>query len=275
MTRRRQTQKARSRGVRSSRKRGRRRGWVRGLVAVVLGASLTVGAVEAFRWAKRSSLLAIVSVEVDGTERASSATIQRMSGITEGTNLLALDIDAARDRVLGHPWVADAAVRVVSIDSVRISITEHVPVALVALGNLYFVDAQGRFFKRLAPSENADVPVVTGLERASVESEDPKALRLLASAIQLVSEWDVDAYGELAEVNVAQARGLTVVLVEDGLTVALGEGDWRSRLTRLAEVRSTLEDKGLTARRIDLTGRRRGNRAVVRLEPVADPNGDV
>ncbi len=254
---------------------GRWRRWVRGMFALTVGAGVTVASVESVRWARRSSLLAIDTVEVHGAARARAATVRRLSGIAVGDNLLRIDVDAARDRVLSHPWVAQAEVRVSAIDRVRISVVEHQPVALVALQNLYFVDAGGRFFKRLAPGETVDLPVITGLERALIESDDPGQSAMLKSALEVVAGWDVDAYGDLSEVNVNDARGLTVVLVEDGLTVALGREDWPARLAMLGEVRAALEDRGLTAQAIDLSSRRSADRVVVRLEPPADPNGDV
>ena len=243
------------------------RGWLRGILAVAAGAALTVGAVEGARWAKQAPVFAIKSVEVMNTGRASEASVRRLSGVEIGMSLFDVDVDVARGRVLGHPWVAEADVRLVSMDRVRITVVEHEPRALVALGNLYFADAEARLFKRYTPGESVALPVVTGLDRTRVEADDPDQTSWLRSALALIAEWDEQTYGALAEVNVDEARGLTVVLADDGPAVALGRGDWRNRLGRLARVRATLKEKGLRASRIDLSGERRSGRAVVRLAP--------
>ena len=251
------------------------RGWLRGGVAIGCGAALTIGAVEGSRWAKRSQMFAISSIEVEGAKRSSSEALQRLSGITEGANLFEVDLDAAGVQVRGHPWVERAEVRLIATDSVRISVVEFEPVALVALGNLYFADRRARLFKRYSPGEKIDLPVITGLVRERVEADDAEQAVLLRWALDLVTGWDAQTHGVLGEVNVDEARGLTVVLVEDGLRVSLGRSDWRGRLAKLEQIRAVLEKKGLRAHRIDLSGRRRADRAVVRLVQNVDPSGDV
>ena len=248
------------------------RGFIRAGAAIVLGAAVMVGCVEAARWAGRSTLFAIRTVDVEGARRASAASIRRLSDISEGTNLFSVDLDAARVRVAGHPWIDTADVRLMAVDRVSIQVVEHEPAALVALEHLYYADATGRLFKRYTPGEAVPLAVVTGLDRTRVEAQDPTQVRLLTAALDLIGEWDARTSGDLAEVNVDEVHGLTVVLAKDGLTVALGRGEWRDRLALLAQVRAALREKGLRPLRIDLTGRRRTDRVVIRL---AGEGGDV
>lgn len=251
------------------------RGWLRGGAAVVCGVALTVGAVEAGRWARQSSLFRITAIDVDGAARANPEALRRLGGVVPGANLFDVDLDAARVQVRGHPWVERAEVRLTAVDRVRISVVEYEPVALVALGNLYFADQRGRLFKRYSPGENVDLPVVTGLSREKVEADDSDQGALLRQALDLIASWDAPTHGVLGEVNVDEARGLTVVLVEDGLRVTFGRDDWQGRLAKLQRVRAVLKYKGYRAHRIDLSGRRRANRVVVRLAPGVELNGDV
>ncbi len=261
--------------VRRSDLRRRLRGWIRGTASVVLGAVFTVGAVETVRWVKTDDRFAIQSIEIVGTERADADTLRRRSAIAHGTNLFEVDLASARAKVMTHPWVRDAEVRLLGMDRVVVSVVEHRPRALVALGHLYFVDRTGRIFKRYAPGEDAPLPVITGLDRAGVEADEPVQAELLGRALALIERWDEGAYGVLAEVNVDQARGLTAVVGEDGMTVALGSDDWPARLARLPEVLAALEARRLKAHRIDLAGRRRAPRAVVVVAPDRADAGDV
>lgn len=254
----------RRRPRRSARGQGRR-GWLRGGLAVLVGVLVTVAVVEVVRWVGQSPALAIASVEVAGHHRASPEALRRLAGISIGASRWSVRAGAARARVISHPWVEQASVDLVSIDRVQISVVEHQPVALVALGNLYFVNVDGRLFKRYSPGEAVDLPVVTGLDRARVEAADPEQTDLLMAALSVVTAWPTETLGRLAEVNVNEAFGLTVVLVEDGLTVAFGQHGVTNQLERLARVRSALEDRGLRAHRIDLSATRRANRVTVRL----------
>ena len=248
---------------------------MRGIAAIAIGASATVGVVETARWARKSALFAISRVEVAGALRARPDAVRRLSGVAVGTNLFAVDVAAARSRVTSHPWVRQANVRLTAIDRVIVTVVEHEPVALVALGNLYFVDNEGRVFKRYTPDDAAALPVVTGLNRERVEAEDAQQLEMLRSAIALVEAWLPDDLGVLSEVNVDDARGLTAVTAQDGLLVALGREGWQDRLPKLRRILNTLEEKGLRAQRIDLSGRRRVDRAVVQLASTGGIDGDV
>ena len=54
-----------------------------------------------------------------------------------------VDLGAARLAVLDHPWVRRASVDRVWPSTVRITIEERTPVALLNYGEMYYIDEQG------------------------------------------------------------------------------------------------------------------------------------
>lgn len=215
-----------------------------------------------------SPKLAISSIEVRGTKRATTDAVVRLSGVELGQNILSLATDDVAKAIEAHPWVAKAEVtrRLPSI--LDIVVVEHEPVVLVALGHLYYADAAGKIVKRYTPGEREILPVVTGLEREQVEAGDGSAEVWIRSAISLADELKATlgpGAPVLSEIHVDPAYGLSFVVQGDDTSIVVGHPPWRASLERYRQVESALAMKGVRASKIVLGGERRKDRAVARL----------
>jgi cell division protein FtsQ len=113
---------------------------------------VVVVTVAALAWlVARSPLLDVDDLAVEGAVRTPTEEVLAAVGARPGDQLLDVDVDAARDRVVALPWVADASVALDWPSSVRVSIREREPVAAARGddGSDWLVDAEGRV---LAPS---------------------------------------------------------------------------------------------------------------------------
>jgi hypothetical protein len=138
--------------------------------------------VAAWRWATSSEAFATG----DPLHRAGA----RAGGIScsgqaqPGGNLFT---DLGRDRALqADPWVAPATLARRLPGEVLATIVEHRPAALVQLGGLYVLDEEGRLFKRAAPEDGLDLPVVTGLSREAWAERKPELQLRLFGALHLL-----------------------------------------------------------------------------------------
>lgn len=103
-------------------RRLRRLAWVLGTVtALVVGAALA-----------QTPVFDVDRIEVRGGEHVRAATLRWASGVHTGDALLTMDEHGAEASIETLPWVADADVRREWPNTVRISVTERVPAALVA-----------------------------------------------------------------------------------------------------------------------------------------------
>ncbi|MCB9650728.1 MAG: FtsQ-type POTRA domain-containing protein [Deltaproteobacteria bacterium] len=261
---------------RGNRKKGsRRQSTLQGLRVVgglVLGAALLgglgYGAHQARRWAHKSPRFALDTIEVVGAGRASEESLLRLSGLRRGLNIFDVDVDRVAEAVEAHPWVAAAQVERRFPRGVRVTVREHQPALMVALDHLYYADASGEVVKRYAPGEREVLPVVTGLERAQVEADDPAARALLEEAVALLDAVSAVRGGgaeQVAEVHVDPVMGLSFVLRDDEARVEVGHAPFEEKLRRLAVVQSSLRERGVLASRITLSGERRPERVVARL----------
>jgi cell division protein FtsQ len=106
---------------------------------------------------------------VTGNKRLSAKAILAHAQIQIGANILAVNLAVVRKKLLTHPWIADAAVRRAIPDEIRISIQEHIPVAVVDLGPKYLMSDKGFLFKKKEGSDPNHLPLIRGLRYSDIK----------------------------------------------------------------------------------------------------------
>jgi cell division protein FtsQ len=137
---------------------GRRRRW-RIVLAVVLVAALVAGA----GWLVLASpYLLAEKTAVSGVTSVPATRVETVARVPVGTPLARVDLSAVRARVEAIPAVRRAEVTRSWPHSVRIAVTERVPVAVVDQGQgLRAVDDQGVLFGSYARRRPAGLPLIT------------------------------------------------------------------------------------------------------------------
>ncbi len=120
-----------------------------------------------------SPLLGARTVTVSGTHTLTAAQVRTAAAISRGTALIRLDTGAVRKRVEKLPDVASATVTVAYPSTVRIKVTERVPVGYLANtgtgGSSYvLVDASGAQYREVAAAP-------AGLPRFALPSDSGAA----------------------------------------------------------------------------------------------------
>lgn len=161
-----------------ARDRGRRRRTVAATIGVVL-------LVVAAAWGvTRSALLDLDHLRVEGAERTGVEAVVAATRLHDGDQLLDVDTEAVRDRILALPWVADASVRVEWPGGLRVRVSERSPLAVVRTGEAtgLLVDGSGRV---LGPATGLEgLPVLEGVPVGEPGSElGPSA----SGALELVA----------------------------------------------------------------------------------------
>ncbi|MCY1020916.1 cell division protein FtsQ/DivIB [Pyxidicoccus sp. MSG2] len=246
------------------------------VLALTLATGLLVwGGVESRHWALTSPRFDLAAVSFSGLQRASRVELLRLAVLTKGQNLWTLDTGALERAMSQHPWVKTVEVTRRFPNRVSVEVTEHVPVALAVLGELYVLDEDGEPFKRVTPGDGLDLPLVTGLDREGYVTDPTVARERLRSALEVASAYarlSTDKAERLSEVRM-EAQSVALVTAS-GQEVRLGEGDSEVKLQRLARVRRELGTRGLAAEIIHLDNRARPGWVAVKLSsPVSERNG--
>jgi cell division protein FtsQ len=164
----------RQRWVETRRREGRRR------LRVVFGV-VTVGVLGGAAWgATRSPLLDVDQVVVEGADRSGTGVVRDASTVRRGEPLVGVDHGAAARRITALPCVLRAEVRREWPGTVRIRVTERVPVAATRGGGgaWALLDRSARVLA-LVPAPPAGLTVVDGISEAG-----PPGTRLAAGAAE-------------------------------------------------------------------------------------------
>jgi len=217
---------------------------LRRLAPVALVAAALTGLALA---ALESPALAITDVLIRGQGRLSAADLEARVSDLRGQNILRVDFDAARRRVLDSPWVADVTFGRVLPSTIELEITERVPLALARLGQqLYLVDDTGIIIDEFGPEHSQfDLPVVDGLftpADADGPMLDAQRVRLAARLLAALASLPGLA-GRVSQVDVSNPRNAAVLLADDPAWLHLGQRDFAGRMQTYLELSDTLHDR--------------------------------
>ena len=237
-------------------RRGRRGLAGRAILTLRLSAVIVIGVAAVWTgYAKTmaSDRLKVGRVEVRGSRFLSEGEVRELLGPAVGENILGLDIAALKARLRSSPWVADATVGRTLPDTLKVEITERVPLALAEVERLYLMDKSGGLIDLYGPrTASFDLPIVRGLMGVDAEARRDRAERAGALLDDLG-----DLAAEVSEVFVLPTGDLKVVLRGTGEVLLVGEPPNRQRVLTFLSLRKDLTERCPDAEYFDLRFRGR------------------
>lgn len=208
---------------------------------------LAVGIQQAAAFVFAAPLLRVERIVVHGNIRLSSADVQALLQELRGTNIFLADLNAAKRRLAGAPWIRDAALRRVLPSTVEVFVSERRPVGLCRLGNeLHLIDESGTLIDRFGPQyAEFDLPIIDGLvsgpggRRGSI---DTSRAELAARVISAIGR-NRDIAGRLSQVDVTNAQDAVVLLENDSALLHLGTDRFLERVQSYLELSGALRDR--------------------------------
>ena len=196
------------------------------LVAIGVLAVLGAGAFAGYHFVTTSDRFAIAKVEILGTQRLSAEDIGARLPVHRGDNIFTADL-ASVTRTLEHdPWIRDASTHRELPNTLVVEIHEHVPVAVVQLGDdMYLVDDAGHPFKRadLATGETIDLPIVTGISRDAMRDAPRETAQLVLDSLGVIDRWRANkSRPEVGEIHVDTHHAITLRSYDRGFAIQLG-----------------------------------------------------
>jgi len=170
-----------------------------------------------------SSVLGVRHVRIDGTAKVDAAEVLGAAEIAQGEPMLRVDTSAVQARVEAIPAVASARVELALPTTVRITVTERVPVGyVVQAGGVRLIDKTGRQYASLAapPAKlpRFDIPAENGLG-------NDKGLDAVGRAVTTVAATlPPDVLSRLSSIS-AQSESAIELKVIDGRIVRWGSAE--------------------------------------------------
>lgn len=233
---------------RDNRKRDSRRAR-RTLIWLGTVATLAIIGAAAYRWqvpVKRAvaampdfffenAYFFVREIQVRGGDKVGGNEIVAMAGLRHGMNIWRINPGAIEKKVAKHPWVRRVLVRRDFPRRVVIEVEERTPKAIVALGRLYYVDADGVLFKEVSAGEAVNVPLLTGLRAEQLAKANPALRGKIQDAVRLGDLMAKDSH-TLSEIHFDESGRLVVYTTAFPVALKLGWGDWDAKLKRLDRV---------------------------------------
>ncbi|MBI9090429.1 MAG: FtsQ-type POTRA domain-containing protein [Desulfobacterium sp.] len=123
----------------------------------------------------QSSYFGLKTINVSGTNTLDRAEVLSQAEIAEGDNVLGINLNTVRLKLIAHPWIRDAAVSRQIPSTLSITVVEEQAVAKAVVDDELeiLLDIQGQPFKRYDPGLDiraSSLPAIFGL---TLESMDP------------------------------------------------------------------------------------------------------
>lgn len=176
-------------------------------------------------------------ITVTGLHRLSEKQVLQQARIEANANILSVNLDLTRKRLLRHPWIAEARVTRELPDTISITIREQEPLAVLDLGGKFIINTDGEVFKAWEQKDSNDLPLVTGLAFSDIRlpmDKGSSAFESLMSALQLGQvDGGVMPNKRVRRIHVDQDLGLTLYAFDEKTVVKLGYRDFPEKLQRL------------------------------------------
>ena len=202
-----------------------------------------------------SPALRISHVAVQGQRHLSAGDVRSRVRMLEGANIVRADLDAARRRLLGSPWIADATLRRQLPATIEIAIEERQPVALArfARGGLQLIAEDGMVLGPVGAAQAGfDLPIADGLTPVPGRSlsgpgvgvgiparVDPERAGLIGRLVESLRQED-GLLALVSEVDVTDVEDAVVLLGDDPARVHLGHEDFARRVRAYRDLAPTL-----------------------------------
>jgi cell division protein FtsQ len=236
--------------------------------AAIATVTLAVGIQQTATYLLSSGALIVSRITVSGNVRMSRGEVVSLLDGLQGRNMLLLDLDGWRSKLLSSPWVADAALRRVLPGTVDVFIAERQPVGIGRLGEvLYLIDEQGVVIDEFGPNHaELDLPVIDGLGSPGV---DPRlggeavdqGRALLATRLLSSLQSRPDLAARVSQVDVSDIRDAVVILKDDTTQIRVGDDQFAERLQSYIDLAPALRER---VPEIDYVDLRFGERVYVR-----------
>jgi cell division protein FtsQ len=217
-----------------------------GIVALAVVAAALFALTRGRTLLSRAGVLQVEHIVVHGNERLSKGEVLGMLDGLRGESLFGTDLDAWRRRLLGSPWVRDAALRRSLPSTVDVAISERAPVGVSRVGEaMYLVDERGILIDQYGPPySDLDLPIIDGLAFPSPDGTAADTARAeLAARVIAALRTKPDLAKKLSQIDVSDLHNASVILSGDPAVIYLGDDQFAQRLQQYVDLAAALRER--------------------------------
>jgi cell division protein FtsQ len=225
--------------------------WIAGvLVAVVL---VSVACASAYSWMTRSPLFAVRTIDMNPCANVTQEEVWTIVRGGGSTNIWSVPAREVSRKLSAHPWIRAVSVRKAFPDRLVVRIEEHRPVAMVNLDALWYVNSEGKPFKRLTTYDPKNLAIITGFSVKELRSGDAVTVRNFRRTLELLQLAEAGPLRKnLSEVHFDPQDGYTLVTRDTGVQFKIGGMDFQKAVRRIEQALPRLSSLGNSPGIVDL-----------------------
>jgi cell division protein FtsQ len=191
--------------------------------------------------------LRVTRITVSGNTRLSRGEVLSLLDGLRGSNMVAVDLEDWRQRLMASPWVANAAMRRVLPGRVDVFIAEREPMGIGRIGqSLYLVDQRGDVIDEFGPNyAELDLPIIDGLAGNAGDTglliDDSRAS--LAGRLLTSLRARPELARRVSQVDVTDPRDAVLILEGDTALVRVGDDQFVERLQAYVDLVPALRER--------------------------------
>jgi len=200
--------------------------------------------------------LTITRINVSGNSHLSRGEVVALLDGLRRRNMVTVDLESWRQKLLRSPWVADAAIRRVLPGTVAVAISERQPMGIGRVGgDLYLIDDRGGIIDQFGPNyAEFDLPIIDGLA-AAPRNNGPlvdEARADLAAHVLASLRARPDLAKRVSEIDVSDVRDAVLLLKGDTALVRVGNEQFAERLQSYLDLVPALRERIAAIDYVDL-----------------------
>ena len=227
-----------------------------GLVACLVCAGGFIAAQRLWRWMGTSPVFTVRSIEVRGAQRITAQEILRLSQVHEGMRIVDVKPALAAKAIMGNCWIRHARITRRLPGKVLITVEERVPIALVSVGRVYYLDKEGVLLP-LFPATYSDLPLLSGITSASTDSAGKmiprESLKRVQAFFAEAGRADLSLVKHLSQIDFAGDSTIRLKIENSPTLIEIDDRQQGLCLDRLKELMDIFDNNsGGMPRRINL-----------------------
>ena len=179
-------------------------------------------------------------IDVSGNRHISREEVLDILELEKGVNILSVNLPVSRKRLLAQPWVRDVEISREIPSRIIIRVTEHTPMALVALGQGYLINTEGLIFKKAEETDKKAYPLISGLEITDFRESGKAKSTAFEAALEVLQMGrrpdSILPNRVIGEIRVDREIGVTVRTKGPGRVIHLGYRDYDRKYKHLEQV---------------------------------------
>jgi len=203
-----------------------------GVLALVTLVVLVIIAANAWK-----SSLKVKQVKVEGNRIVATNEIVQLMQAPFGTLLYKADLTSIQKNVLSHYYIKDAVVERNLPNTIRVTVKERIPIAIINRSEPLYLDDEGVVLPRSVAKKMFDLPVISGITTPEqlllgshvTQPDVLEAMQLLA-VVKIVNR---PLSYNISEIQVRNGGDIVLFAAESGVPIIFGRGDMANKIARL------------------------------------------